>query len=68
MATSTAATVLPSIVGYTRLGKSGLKVSKVILGTMGYGSPNWGGGWVLGEEESMKHFKAAWELGINTWE
>lgn len=41
-----------------RLGNSGLKVSKIILGTMQYGSPEWQD-WVLGEEEAIKHIKAA---------
>jgi aryl-alcohol dehydrogenase-like predicted oxidoreductase len=40
------------------LGKSGLKVSKIILGTMQYGDPAWQG-WVLGEEEAIKHIKFA---------
>jgi len=42
-----------------RLGSSGLKVSKFILGCMSYGSPEWQS-WVLPEEESMKHIKAAY--------
>ncbi|KAI5479807.1 aryl-alcohol dehydrogenase [Pseudohyphozyma bogoriensis] len=58
---------LPSKVGYVRLGQSGLKVSKIILGCMSYGSSKWQD-WVLDEEESLKHFKAAWEMGINTWD
>jgi hypothetical protein len=41
-----------------RLGKSGLKVSKIILGTMQYGDPRWEK-WVLGEDEAIKHIKAA---------
>jgi aryl-alcohol dehydrogenase-like predicted oxidoreductase len=41
-----------------RLGNSGLKVSRLILGTMSYGSPKWQG-WVLEEEEGIKHIKAA---------
>lgn len=41
-----------------RLGKSGLKVSKIILGTMQYGSSDWQK-WVLGEEEAIKHIKFA---------
>lgn len=41
-----------------RLGKSGLKVSKIILGTMQYGSSEWQK-WVLGEEEAIEHIKAA---------
>ena len=42
-----------------RLGNSGLKVSKIILGCMSYGTPGWQG-WVLEEAESVKHIKAAY--------
>lgn len=42
-----------------RLGKSGLKISKIILGCMSYGSPEWQE-WVLGEEEGLKHIKFAY--------
>ena len=35
---------------YKNLGASGLKVSKVIVGAMSYGSPDWQG-WVLEEEQ-----------------
>lgn len=42
-----------------RLGKSGLKVSRVILGCMSYGDKNWEG-WVLEEEEAIQHIKFAW--------
>jgi len=48
----------------TRLGKSGLKVSRICLGTMTYGSPNWRD-WVLGEEEARPFIKRALEAGIN---
>lgn len=41
-----------------RLGSSGLKVSRIILGCMSYGTPEWQG-WVLDEEEGVKHIKAA---------
>ena len=41
-----------------RLGKSGLKVSRIILGTMQYGDKGWQE-WVLGEEEAIKHIKIA---------
>jgi len=41
-----------------RLGSSGLKVSKIILGCMSYGTPEWQP-WVLPEEESLAHIKAA---------
>jgi len=52
---------------YVRLGNSGLKVSKVILGCMSYGDPNWQS-WVLKEEESIKHIKAAYDAGVNTFD
>ncbi|KAJ3575321.1 hypothetical protein NP233_g1173 [Leucocoprinus birnbaumii] len=52
---------------YVRLGNSGLKVSKIILGCMSYGTPDWQG-WVLPEEESIKHIKAAYDAGINTFD
>jgi 1-deoxyxylulose-5-phosphate synthase len=47
-----------------RLGKTGLKVSRICLGTMTYGSPNWRD-WVLGEDESRPFIKKALEAGIN---
>ncbi|KAJ6624048.1 NADP-dependent oxidoreductase domain-containing protein [Mycena sp. CBHHK59/15] len=53
---------------YVRLGKSGLKVSKIILGCMSYGNPGWFGNWVLPEEEGSKHIKAAYDAGINTFD
>lgn len=52
---------------YVRLGKSGLKISKIILGTMQYGSSDWQK-WVLGEEEAIKHIKAAYDAGIQTFD
>lgn len=42
-----------------RLGNSGLKVSKIILGCMSYGTPEWQS-WVLPEEEAIKHIKFAY--------
>ncbi|KAF9470627.1 Aldo/keto reductase [Pholiota conissans] len=54
-------------VPYVRLGSSGLKVSRIILGCQTYGSPEWQG-WVLQEEESIKHIKAAYDAGINTFD
>ena len=41
-----------------RLGKSGLKVSRIILGCMSYGSSEWMP-WCLNEDEGLKHIKAA---------
>jgi 1-deoxyxylulose-5-phosphate synthase len=49
---------------YVNLGKSGLKVSRLSLGTMTYGSRKWRE-WVLEEEESRPFIKLALELGIN---
>jgi len=63
-----AATTKPNAkVPYVRLGNSGLKVSKIILGTMQYGSPEWQD-WVLGEEEAIKHIKAAYDAGIQSFD
>ncbi|KAI0823789.1 Aldo/keto reductase [Trametes gibbosa] len=52
---------------YVRLGNSGLKVSRFILGCMSYGSPEWQQ-WVLGEEEGIKHIKFAYDHGITTFD
>lgn len=41
-----------------RLGNSGLKVSKIILGTMQYGDKGWQQ-WVLEEDEAIEHIKYA---------
>ncbi|KAG8944645.1 hypothetical protein FRC03_001961 [Tulasnella sp. 419] len=49
------------------LGKSGLKVSRIILGCMTYGDLKWQG-WVLAEEESMERIKHAYDLGINAFD
>ncbi|KAF1950954.1 Aldo/keto reductase [Byssothecium circinans] len=52
---------------YVNLGKSGLKVSRVILGAMSYGSKEWQP-WVLDEEESLPLLEHAYKCGINTWD
>jgi aryl-alcohol dehydrogenase-like predicted oxidoreductase len=49
---------------YVSLGASGLKVSRVCLGTMTYGRSSWRK-WVLDDEESRPFVKRAFELGIN---
>lgn len=49
---------------YVRLGKTGLKVSRICLGTMTYGTSTWRD-WVLDEEESRPFYKRAIEAGIN---
>ncbi len=49
---------------YTRLGKTGLKVSRLCLGCMTYGSPKWRE-WILDDEASRPFFKQALDFGIN---
>src|SRR5690349_21904705 len=49
---------------YVRLGRTGLKVSKLCLGTMTYGTPSWRP-WVLDEAESRPFIKRALDHGIN---
>src|SRR5271157_2241138 len=49
---------------YTRLGSTGLKVSRICLGTMTYGSKKWRE-WVLDEADSRPFIQRALELGIN---
>ncbi len=51
---------------YVRLGKTGLKVSRICLGCMSYGVPERGNHpWTLTEEESRPYFARALEAGIN---
>ena len=56
---------------YVNLGKTGLKVSRICLGCMTYGSPATGelkGGrhaWALNEEESQPFLRQALDVGIN---
>ncbi|MEY2488318.1 MAG: 1-deoxyxylulose-5-phosphate synthase [Verrucomicrobiota bacterium] len=49
---------------YVNLGTTGLKVSRICLGTMTYGSSKWRD-WVLDEEASRPLIKQALEAGIN---
>ncbi len=51
---------------YTRLGSTGMKVSRICLGCMGFGdAANWVHKWVLDEENSRPVIRKALELGIN---
>ncbi|WP_135213035.1 aldo/keto reductase [Vitreimonas flagellata] len=51
---------------YVNLGKSGLKVSRICLGTMAYADGAGGGHpWALNEEASQPFYKLAFEAGIN---
>ncbi len=49
---------------YIRLGTTGLKVSRLCLGTMTYGTPTWRP-WVLDEATSRPFYQRAIECGIN---
>ncbi len=57
----------PTSIGYNRLGRSGLKVSKIILGAMSYGSKEWQK-WVLEEDAALPLLEYAYKVGINTWD
>jgi aryl-alcohol dehydrogenase (NADP+) len=56
---------------YVNLGRAGLKVSRLCLGTMTFGSRKWRDdlgqirSWVLEEDEAQPIFRRAAELGIN---
>jgi 1-deoxyxylulose-5-phosphate synthase len=51
---------------YTKLGNTGLDVSRLCLGCMGFGDPKrWHHQWVIDEENSRSVIKKALELGIN---
>ena len=49
---------------YTTLGDTGTTVSKICLGCMSFGDPNWRE-WVLGEEAGRELVDRAIELGVN---
>jgi aryl-alcohol dehydrogenase-like predicted oxidoreductase len=49
---------------YTKLGRSGLEVSRICLGCMSYGTSGWRP-WVLDEEDARPFFRRAIESGIN---
>jgi aryl-alcohol dehydrogenase-like predicted oxidoreductase len=48
----------------TKLGSTGLEVSRLCLGCMTYGDPAWRP-WILGVSEARAHFAKALELGFN---
>src|ERR1700761_2732993 len=49
---------------YVNLGSAGLKVSRLCLGTMTYGSKKWRE-WVLEEADALPFYRRALEAGIN---
>jgi aryl-alcohol dehydrogenase-like predicted oxidoreductase len=50
---------------YTRLGKTGLEVSRICFGCMSFGTANDERPWVLGIDEARPMFRKAWDAGIN---
>ncbi len=51
---------------YVKLGNTGLDVSRICLGCMGFGAAErWVHQWVLNEENSRPIIKKSLELGIN---
>lgn len=51
---------------YVKLGNTGLEVSRICLGTMGFGDPSSGyHQWVVDETQSREVIKRALDLGIN---
>jgi len=65
MAESTSATqsTTPKM-QYTRLGKTGVRVSKICLGCMSYGSSKWQP-WITEEAPALEMIKKAYDVGIN---
>jgi aryl-alcohol dehydrogenase-like predicted oxidoreductase len=56
-------------VEYTRLGSSGLKVSRIALGCMSFGDTSRGfNDWALDDEGAEPIFRQALELGITFWD
>ncbi|KZO92137.1 Aldo/keto reductase [Calocera viscosa TUFC12733] len=57
----------PPKVTYHRLGNSGLRISNPVLGCMSFGSDEWAP-WVINEDKALPLLKAAWDLGVTTWD
>ena len=55
---------------HTRLGDTGLKISRLALGCMSYGDPATEGAhrWALADDEAQPFFRQAIELGITFWD
>jgi hypothetical protein len=52
---------------YTRVGSSGLKVSRIALGCMSFGAPSQDAPWTLNEAAAGSIFEQAIELGTTFW-
>jgi len=57
-------------VDYTRLGDTGLEISRLALGCMSYGDPTTERAhpWALADEDAQPFFRQALELGITFWD
>jgi aryl-alcohol dehydrogenase (NADP+) len=53
---------------YTRLGNTGLEVSRICLGCMSFGDSSRGREWTLDIDQSRPIVRAAWEAGINFYD
>ena len=53
---------------YTRLGRTGLEVSRLCLGMMSFGDSSKGRPWTLGIDAARPIVRAAWEAGINFYD
>jgi aryl-alcohol dehydrogenase-like predicted oxidoreductase len=53
---------------FTNLGTSGLKVSRITLGCMSFGTPNDWQPWALEDDAAQPLFRQALELGITFWD
>ena len=53
---------------YTRLGTSGLKISRIALGCMSFGDPAKRMTWVLDDDAAEPIFRQAVELGVTFWD
>ncbi|MGH7934496.1 MAG: aldo/keto reductase [Candidatus Binataceae bacterium] len=49
---------------YTKLGNTGMAVSRICLGCMSYGDAKWRQ-WTVGANEAREHFAVALEAGVN---
>jgi aryl-alcohol dehydrogenase-like predicted oxidoreductase len=53
---------------HVRLGRSGLEVSRIVLGCMSFGAASHSGSWTLGLDEARPFFRQALEAGITTFD
>src|ERR1700722_13934286 len=55
---------------HARLGRTGLKISRIALGCMSYGDPTTPGAhtWALDDDDAQPFFRQAVELGVTFWD